>query len=216
MNGELALWTLTLASGALERVLTRLLTRDPQCRELLAKLDGKVIAVHGLPVSERLYLLPFPAGIQIDTDFPAPPDLTVTGNPATFAKIALRGLQRSDLGGGSLGFSGDPVVAQQLRELLAASAINWPQLIADVVPAPLANSLVQPIRALRDWGAGSMRSLELDIGEFLSEEVRDVTTAPEAREFCVEVDHLRDDVERIEARIERLQCLVGVAAPGAS
>lgn len=214
MAGELALWSGVLASGTIERVLTQLLTRNARCRELLAKLDGKVIVVRGLPVVQQIHLLPFAAGIQIDTDLDDTPDLTITGSPATFAKIAVRGLRRNDLTGSLLGFSGDTVVAEHLRELLVATAIDWPRLMGDILPASLADGLLRPVRAWRDWGTSSAASLERDIGEFLSEEVREVATATETEDFCAEVDRLRDDCDRIEVRIERLKSLVGEQIPG--
>lgn len=214
MTGEFALWSAVLASGTIERVLTQLLIRNARCRELLARLDGKVVVVRGLPVVPQIYLLPFAAGIQIDTDLDAPPDLAVTGTPAKFARIALRGLQRSDLTSGSMSFSGDPIVAEHLRELLAASALDWPRLITDILPVSLAKGLIDPVRALHRWGTDSIRSLELDIGEFLGEEVRDVATSSETRAFCDDVDRLREDCDRIEVRIQRLQCQAGEGGSG--
>lgn len=214
MTGEFELCSGVLASGTIERALTQLLTRNARCRGLLAKLDGKVIVVSGLPVVQQIYLLPFAAGIQIDTDLGDTPDLTITGTPSAFARFAVRGLRRNDLRGGLLGFSGDTVVAEHLKELLVASAIDWPRLMGGILPESLADGLLGPIRALRDWGTGSAASLECDIGEFLSEEVREVATAAETEEFCAEVDRLRDDCDRIEVRIERLKSLLGEQIPG--
>ena len=47
-------------------------------------------------------------------------------------------------------------------------------------------------------------SLVTSAAEYLQEEGRDVPVRLEVEEFLREVDRLRDDVERLEARIARL------------
>ena len=44
-----------------------------------------------------------------------------------------------------------------------------------------------------------------NVVEFLQEEGRDVPTRVEVEEFLEGVDHLRDDADRLEARLTRLE-----------
>jgi ubiquinone biosynthesis protein UbiJ len=48
------------------------------------------------------------------------------------------------------------------------------------------------------------RSLAGNVSEYLQEEGRDLPTPTEVDEFLAGVDQLRDDVERLEARLARL------------
>ena len=54
------------------------------------------------------------------------------------------------------------------------------------------------------WGRRNARILQDDIGEYLTEESRLLPTRFEFEEWRDEVDTLRDDVERLEARIAQL------------
>ena len=60
------------------------------------------------------------------------------------------------------------------------------------------------LRALADWGRKSSDTLTQDLKEYLQEEGRLVPTAYEVQGFLDRVDTLRDDVERLAARVERL------------
>jgi ubiquinone biosynthesis protein UbiJ len=55
------------------------------------------------------------------------------------------------------------------------------------------------------WSRSTVNNLGADIGEYLQEERRDVVSGAEIDVFSQQVDRLRDDVDRLEARIHRLQ-----------
>jgi ubiquinone biosynthesis protein UbiJ len=60
-------------------------------------------------------------------------------------------------------------------------------------------------RGFLDWGRRASGSLTTNVVEFLQEEGRDVPTRVEVEEFLEGVDHLRDDIERLEAKLARLE-----------
>ena len=60
-------------------------------------------------------------------------------------------------------------------------------------------------RGLLEWGRAATDSLATNVVEFLQEEGRDLPTRVETEEFLAGVDRLRDDVERLEARLAGLE-----------
>jgi ubiquinone biosynthesis protein UbiJ len=72
-------------------------------------------------------------------------------------------------------------------------------VVGDVVARRVANLA----RGLLDFGRRAADSLATSAAEYLQEEGRDVPVRPEVEEFLREVDRLRDDVERFEARLGR-------------
>ena len=60
------------------------------------------------------------------------------------------------------------------------------------------------MRSLLAWGRRNARILQDDLGEYLTEERRLLPTRFEFDEWREQVETLRDDVERLEARINQL------------
>lgn len=205
MDGEFSLLAKTVIAGTLERVLDGILTQSPECRQILNVLSGKTIALRLRPLPDTLYLLPTPERIQVLTECSGAPDVTLTGTPLAFARLSVQGVGRPDLASGDLEIAGDVAVAEQLQRLAQAGGAHWERVWNEWAPPGLASGLSSLLRSVRDWGAGASLSLQQDVGEFLREEARDVPSPAETQDFLAGVDQLRDDCDRLEARVARLQ-----------
>lgn len=213
MDGELSLLSKTLLVGALERTLDRYLTRTHDSRDLLKTLTGKVIAVNAPPLLETVYVCPTPDGIQLQTEFQGCPDVTLTASPLVFIKLGVRGLRRADLFSGEIVVSGDITVAEQMQRLFQVSELQWRRAAGELATPMLADQLAAGAQSIAAWGRETAASLQQDLGEFLREESREVPSNSEAQDFLSAVDRLRDDCDRLEARIARLQTLLAGHRP---
>jgi len=74
-------------------------------------------------------------------------------------------------------------------------------VVGDVAARRVANVA----RGLLDWGRKAAGSFTGSVVEYLQEEGRDLPTRVEVDEFLEGVDRLRDDTERLEARLSRLE-----------
>jgi ubiquinone biosynthesis protein UbiJ len=61
------------------------------------------------------------------------------------------------------------------------------------------------VRQVADWGRRSGAIMAANVREFLQEESRDLPSRYEMDRFERDVQTLRDDVERTEARLRRLE-----------
>ena len=61
------------------------------------------------------------------------------------------------------------------------------------------------LRQAADWGRRSSGLIAANLREFLQEEQRDIPSSYEMGRFSRDVQTLRDDVERAEARLDRLE-----------
>jgi len=59
-------------------------------------------------------------------------------------------------------------------------------------------------RGFRGWARDASTTIGSNIREYLQEESRDVPSRYEVERFASSVNALRDDVARLEARIDRL------------
>lgn len=205
MEAELSLLSNLLAGSVLEAALGRYLSRNESGREILRALTGKVIAVSAPPLVERLYLIPTPDGMQVSREHRGLADLTLTGTPLAFAKLGARGMRRQDLFAGEIQISGDMGLAESLQRLFQLGEPRWGELAEEFIAPSAIGLLADCTREAREWGSHAAVSLQQDLGEFLREELRASPSQPEAGEFVASVDQLRDDCERLEARIRRLE-----------
>ena len=120
------------------------------------------------------------------------------------------------LGAFYLGRTGDQPLLYDSRDLLTHARPDFEEEMARVVGDLAARNIANVARGFLDFGRRTARSLAGSVSEYLQEEGRDVPTRTELEEFLAGVDRIRDDVERAEARLARLETRAGKrAAPRA-
>lgn len=194
----------TTLATVLENALNLYLRQDPQSASRATALQGTVIALNIIGTGVTLYFVPDSAGVQVLGHYEGDVSARLSGTPAGFARLALD--RREDaLLQGAVKIDGDTAAAQQFQALLAECDLDWEELLSRVtgdVVAHQAGRLAGGLaRALRD----ARETLASDTSEYLQEESRLLPGAIEVRYFLEDVDRLRDDTERLLARVERLR-----------
>ena len=106
---------------------------------------------------------------------------------------------------GKLRIEGDAELARRLQKLAQAFDPDWDlpfmQVFGDVLGVQIAKAVKAALRQAQVVGA----NLAGTAAEYLTEESRDVVPRAELEAFHDDVDTLRDDVERIAAKVARLR-----------
>lgn len=190
--------------STLESVLNRNIAASSAARSLCAKLNGKSLRIALVGVPLQFNLRAENERVQLKHDDDAPVDATLSGSPLGLLNLA--GAQpESALRGGSVNIAGDAEVAQGFRNLLKAAQPDFEEELSRVVGDVAAHQLGNTVRSMFGFGKRVGETLVQNVGEYLQEEGRDVPNKTEADEFMHGVDVLRDDVERFEARLTRLE-----------
>lgn len=193
---------------ALFRPLTALINRQIKvttpARELCAELDGKVMAVRIKDTGLAIYFCACPDEIALFGDYDREPDVAISGSILSLARLA--GASSEDaIRDGSLELIGDAEVAQAFQKLLGYGKPDIEEELSGVIGDIAAHRLGEVARSVGSWGKGAGVTLRQNITEFLQEERRDVPSRYEVEAFTRKVDELRDDVARIEARLNQLE-----------
>ena len=193
------------AYAALEQVLNRAIRLDPETPARLAPMHGQVIELQLLGTGLSLFLIPEPQGIQLLSAFDGAPDCTLRGTPLDLAR--MRGSRKSadQLFSGAVAIEGDTQLAHRFGEFLAGLDIDWEEQLSKLTGDLVAHEVGNLARGLLDWGGRQTRTFEQNLQEYLQEELRLLPSRPEVEPFLGDIDRLRDDTERLEARIKRLQ-----------
>lgn len=190
----------------LTRVLNRNIGESTPARDLARQLDGKAVAVRvrdtGLAMTIRFDNEALVLKSAPDTE----PDVVLTGSLLTLAKMA--GPRSAEAGGvirsGELDVTGDAYTARAFQELLRFAKPDLEEELSRLIGDAAAFRAAEFARGLRSWADEARSTIGANLREYLQEESRDVPSRYEVERFAREVDALRDDVARLEARINRL------------
>jgi ubiquinone biosynthesis protein UbiJ len=212
-----------MLTSTLENVLNRGLPRSPRAQQLCAELAGRRVAIAIVPaLAGGSYVLvestgnclklslvtagtleATPEGTLAGIPGGAPPDATISGGPLSL--LALSGpapeavLQRGDVR-----IDGDAELAQKFRELALLLRPDLEEELSLVLGDVPAHQLGRFARAAFGWTQKAAATTVRNVAEYLGHERRDLVPRSEAEQFLQGVDTLREDVDRLAARIDLL------------
>lgn len=176
------------------------LTRDASlARERLARFAGKTAAFRVGPV---------PVALTVQTTgevLPAVPgaanDLEVRLSPFLLPRLAAR----DESAFREVEMQGDMELAGEVAFL--AKNLRWDleEDLSKVVGDAAAHRAVSTAKAAANWGKEASERLAAGAAEYITEEKPLVATRVKVEDFLAGVTELRDSVERLAKRIERLE-----------
>jgi ubiquinone biosynthesis accessory factor UbiJ len=192
----------------LESILNRNIAQSSLARQLCRRLQGKVLAIQvsgipaGMPAS--VYFHSTGDGMGVATRHAGTADATLSGTPISLLRLATS-RDVATLRAGGIHIEGSADVAQAFSELLSAARPDLEEELSRVIGDVAAHQVGNAARSLLAFGKRAADTFAQNVAEYLQEEGRDLPARAEADEFHAEVDRLRDDVERLEARLALLQ-----------
>ncbi len=193
-----------VVTAAIEVAVNQVLALDPDTVVRLREINGKVIAIELQGLDVALYLIPSNTGLNVFGHFEGEPDTTLRGTPVGMLRMGLAENASDSFFSGEVEISGDVELGSQFREILDSLDIDWEEHLSHITGDLVAHRVGNFLRDAVDWGRKTLDTLGRDGAEYLQEESRDLPNRFETEAFLAAVDTLRTDVDRLEARIERL------------
>ncbi len=188
----------------LEAAINRYLALDPEMLDKLAQFNGKVIKLEMTGINKTLYMLPNDSGIQILNEYDGSVDTVLRGTPVSLFKMGLVSNAANLLLKGEIEITGDTRLGHQFKNVFSQMDIDWSEPLANLLGDSLANQIFQSGISFSQWGKDTVKSVSMSFSEYLQEESRDVVTETELMLFNNAVDQLRDDVDRLQAKVKTL------------
>ena len=192
--------------AAMEAGLNQLFAMDPQTFERLKRFNGRIIAFHISDIGETFYFFPDQQGIQIVSHYEGDADTVISGSMMAFARMAMADekTKTKSVFKGDIKITGDIALGQHFQSLFKQLDIDWEEHLSHITGDVIAHSLGNMARGFFGWGKESLNSLTMDVSEYVQYESRDIASGPEINHFNTQIDQIRSDVDRAEARINRL------------
>lgn len=189
--------------SAIESLLARQLQASTATRTRLVPLHGKSLAIEFTGVGLNLYVHCTDEGVTLSSEFDEEADVIITGSPLAMAAFARSDAQ-DGIRGGSVKFTGDIGVAQDFQKLFAALSPDFEEELSRLIGDEAAYRVSSVVRDAIEFGKKTFDSFTRGVSAHLTEGGKDVPTHDEMDEFLEDIDRLRADVERAEARVNRL------------
>ena len=186
---------------SVEKMVNKVLSLDEETVALLATLAGNVIEIDVLDTEFRMFILPSGKGVTLETDYEGKADVAIKGTPS-----ALLGMISAEkIGAGGVEINGNVELAKKFQSILRDVEIDWEEYLSQFVGDIAAHKIGNFLRRVSRFAKESGKTIGMDISEYLRYEKEALLDKSEVDEFNQAVDNIRDDVERLQKRLERLE-----------
>jgi ubiquinone biosynthesis protein UbiJ len=182
-------------------MINKILSLDPESYQKLKKLHHKTVQLEliGLPIN--IYFLFTKEGVRILNEHDAKPDIVMRGTPSGFMKLRLQ--DTPNLYNSDVKIIGDMGLADELRKIFSQLDIDWEAGVANFTGDVAAHHIGQVVRHGLAFAKKAHDNLQQDLKEYYQEEIRWLPAREEMTQFAKQVSVLRDQVERLEARVKQ-------------
>jgi len=191
-----------LAARAAQTAIAEALRLDTGSQDNLGRLQGRSLGVvlRGLGFGLRFGV--DRSALTVTAEREPEADTIISGSPAALAAMAV---QRGPGSDARVHIEGDAALAQDFARLFQGLDPDWERALSDRLGRVIGYQVAAALRGLSAWTQTTASDIEATVGEYLREESGLLVTRPEMREFLDQVDRLRDDVARVEQRIDTLR-----------
>lgn len=200
--------TIHPATAILEEAINRLLRLDPESLTRLGDIESKVICIEiirGDAKGPVFYCHPSEGGFRVRHECEREADVTISGSLPSFARLALGERAQGVFSKGPMQISGDLELGQQFQRILKEIDLDWEEALSRYTGDAAAYHLGRAARSLFAWRRAAHEKFAQDFAEFVREEAQVVPPRAHVERLMDEIDTLRNDVERLAARIGRIR-----------
>ena len=194
-----------IIASVLERALNATLAMDPTSVQLLAKLDGRVIAMNIESIDGNFYLLPHRERVTIEINHDQNPDIVIKGGLLAYVRSATASVRGSANPDQLLEISGDAHSVAVLRDFLRSLQLDFEEQLSSLIGDMPARQAGNQIRSFAEWAEQVGQSIAVNTGEYLTEEKQLLVARPRIDRFLIAVDQLQNDTERLASRLGTLE-----------
>lgn len=196
--------------SAIELAINTWLKLDDNALSKFEKIEGKIIHFHITDIDMNLYFFPATSGIQVLGNYPdveegGVVDATIHGSMMDLIRLSTSKDSGEAMLKSDVKVDGDMQVAEAFSAVLREVDIDWEALLSNVMGSFFAHKAAQASQHASSWFSDSANTFRSETAEYLTEESDLSPATQEINQFIDQVDTLRQDVDRLDARIKLLQ-----------
>ncbi len=185
-----------------EGLINAALSVDDISRDRLGELNDKVIAIQETTLSISVAVAIVSNRVQLLNEFDGEADVTLRGDYSS-----LLGLVKSSdaLYGSKIRIEGELGVAETLRSIVGQLDVDFESLLSPAIGGSAAHVAGRFFDQSAQWFMRTVESTRLNTKEYLQEETNTLVQPSAVRDLKDGVADVKEAVDRVEARIRRLE-----------
>ncbi|MBF8744263.1 SCP2 domain-containing protein [Pseudomonas putida] len=190
--------------ASVEHGLNRVLRMDSTALPRLAALEGKVIEIDCRQPALQVFILPDDDGLMLAGHWEGEVHCSLRAPAGSLVQLAVAGDKTAVLHSPQVELHGDSAVLLDLFGILQDLELDWEHELQRWL-GPVATSLLAGhVRLRARWTRQGLARFSQNLSEYLAEESRTLVGRREGEAAFSELDALKLDIERLEARLQRL------------
>jgi ubiquinone biosynthesis accessory factor UbiJ len=196
-----------MLTGKIQALVDRHVAGSPRARELLSALEGRSLQV-------KVKFTPWTVGANalggrlVLSRHADGADVVISGTPLALLALS-REVPADVIRRGDVKLDGDGEVAERFQELMALLRPDLEAELAQIIGDVPAHGAASLLRRVLGYGRSVARTQAQNVGEYLAHESRDLVPRAEASAYLQGVDALREQVDRVTARVRALEAESG-------
>ncbi|RLD08265.1 MAG: hypothetical protein DRI65_02740 [Chloroflexota bacterium] len=184
-----------------ELVLNKAIAQDPETKSKLDLFEGKRIRIRLTDIVISCDAIVSEQNIRLEPAGEQTADLQISATTFSLLKLTH---DPDSLFSSGIDINGDIRFAKDLQDLMQGFDFDWEAQLSLITGDTLAHPISHGFSQFMSWSKNTGDNLVQDLAEYLREESQMLPDQSQIKEFIMEIDTLRADLDRIEARINRL------------
>jgi ubiquinone biosynthesis protein UbiJ len=193
------------ALGGAEALVDAALAHDPTSASALAVLEGQVLLIESTLPPINIAVEPTSSGVKLHDRWDDEASVSVTGTLVAMAGVALNANESVSFSGTGIRVSGNLDTLNQLNKIMGNLDIDWEAALAEIIGDIPAHLLAQSIRSSAVFRADTVKRASTGLVEVAQEEFNLTPSKNEFETIAPQIRKLSSDVDRLAARLKRLQ-----------
>lgn len=189
---------------SLDYLTNKVLSLDAKALDLLKNIPDTLLSIEITDLSLTFFMEFKQGKIYYLKHTTKSPQVTMQGPLRAFVSLTRSKDPKRAVQLG-LNIEGDLTTGNVIRNILLSLNPDWEELLSTLTGDTLANEIGTFARNTQLKKKQFLNHLTISIREYLQEESKFTPHPEEMNDFLADIDDLRDDVERLELRILKLQ-----------
>lgn len=192
-------------TAMLDTALNAWIHLDEESPAKLQAIAGKVICMHITGLNVKLYFLPDATGIYSMTEYEGKPDVTIKAAPVSLIRLNAASDSGKAMLDSDVTIEGNMGLSEKFSDILSGVDLDWEEWLSHIAGDLVAYKTGETVRGATAWLKETNEAMQMNTSECLQEESRILPAEAEVAYYMDQVDALRGDADRLEARVKRLQ-----------
>lgn len=188
----------------LEKYVNKVLSFDEETLSKLAKISGKVIGLEFVNTKLVVFIFPNKKGLKLSYSFAEKPSVLLKGTLVNFINMMIFSKNKQGILPADMHLIGDISLAQNFQNILQNTNIEIEEFLSKYVGDTLAYNLVSFAKKSNNNLFKSGERLAMSLSEYFRFESEVLPDHLLVSEFCEQVDALRNDVDLLISRIDKI------------